>query len=220
MELFNVDQFDSKEELWFSYYLSELKQHGYIDNYKHHPKTFVLSDAVYVNVFVKMKTFNKPKKVKLLNESKYTPDFEINWNKKAKDVFYWTDGGVYDKGTYPYSKPNKDNFIPFNAQYDNLGNPFTLVDVKGAVAGRNNNSAISFPINQKFLMKTTQLFVQKVVVSLCEKGLFYRSFFPRTVVADEKYKRNCTHGKEGDSKIKVDVRLIEKWLKIKDGNKG
>lgn len=216
MQLMDTPKFDSVEEKWFEYYLSELKQHGYIHDYEYHPETFVLSDAQYANVFIKMKTFNKPKEVKFLNESKYTPDFIINWTNKAKDVFYWTSGGVYEKGFYPYSKPNKDNFIPFKAQYDNDGNLFTIVDVKGAVAGRNNNSAVSFPINQKFLMKTTQLFVQKVVVSLCEKSIFYKTFFPRTVVAEEVYKKDYKRGgkilaHEGDSKIKVEIKLIEKW---------
>ena len=69
-------------------------------------------------------------------------------------------------------------------------------------------------------MASQGTFVQKIVISLCEKGLFYKTFFPRFVVASEVYKKDYKRkgkliAKEGDSKIKVDIRLIEKWLKLK-----
>lgn len=69
-----------------------------------------------------------------------------------------------------------------------------------------------FPIIQKWLM-SKGTFVQKVVVTLDEKGIFSRSFTPRSVIANEVYKKNCKFGKEGDSKLKYEPKLIEQWTK-------
>lgn len=219
-----IEQFDSIEEKWFSYYLSELKTHGLVDHYEYQPESFILSDEYHKSLYIKKKNHNELTDVKLLNGHVYTPDFLIHWNKRAEGIAFWKDGGVYDKGVFPYSKPRRDSFIPFVAHSINDGDMVTYLDVKGAMVGRNNTSGVTFPLNQKWLA-SKGLFIQKIVVSLCEKGLFFRTFFPRATVAEEVYKRDYKRGgkilaQEGDSKIKVEIRLIEKWLKMKGYGKG
>lgn len=214
-----IEKFDSVEEKWFSYYLSELKAQGLVKSYEYQPASFQLSEEYKRYVFIKKKNHNEPASVKLLNGHIYTCDYRIVWNKCAEGIAFWREGGVYEKGMFPYSKPRRDSFIPFVAHNTNDMEIVTLLDVKGAVVGRNNSSGVTFGLNQKWLA-SQGVFVQKVVVSLCEKGLFYRSFFPRAVVVEEVYKRDYKRGgkilaHEGDSKIKVEIRLIEKWLKMK-----
>lgn len=215
IELFDIENFDSKEEMWFSYYLSELKERGFIKDFIHQPYTFTMTEPYMSNMFVEKRNHNEQKDVKLLNESTYTPDFEITWDKKANGLLYWVQGGVYKRGAYPYSKPRRDYFVPFVANTNGLGQTLSYVDVKGTFGASDR----SFSLTQKF-MASQGTFVQKIVISLCEKGLFYKTFFPRFVVASEVYKKDYKRkgkliAKEGDSKIKVDIRLIEKWLKLK-----
>ena len=57
------------------------------------------------------------------------------------------------------------------------------------------------------------VFVQKVVVSLCEKSIFYRTFTPRTVVSGEVYKKDYKDKKAGESKLKYKPVLIEHFVK-------
>ena len=121
---------------------------------------------------------------------------------------------MYNKGVYPYSKANKDNFVPFKAA--NSDEPYSYIDVKGESVGRNNSSAITFPINQKYVMQQFDVFIQKITVSLSEKGIFAKTFTPRQVIIDEVYKVNCKTGKIGESKIKYQPVLLEQFLKLKN----
>lgn len=211
-----VEGFDSKEEKWFNYYLSELKQKGYINEFYYQPETFTLCDEYHKNVFVKRKNHNKPTEVKLLNGAVYSPDFLIEWNKKAHGILFWWGGGVYEQGATRYSKPRRDAFIPFVAQSTEDQQIVSWIDVKGTFG----MSDRSFSLTQKWVA-SKGLFVQKIVISLCEKGLFYRSGFPRVVVAEETYKKDYKRGGKtlahaGDSKIKVEIKLLEHWLKRKE----
>lgn len=210
--IMEIEEFDSKEEKWFSYYLSELKQRGLIQRWEYQPETFILSDEYKQHVFVEKKNHNQITDVKLLNPHSYTPDFKIVWDKSAHGKLYWQQGGAYKQGAAKYSKPRRDAFIPFVAYHIGTDEICTLVDVKGTFGASDR----AFSITQKW-MATRGMFVQKVVVSLCEKGIFYKSFFPRIVVAEEVYKRDGKRGsnewKAGDSKIKVEVKLIEHWLR-------
>jgi hypothetical protein len=56
---------------------------------------------------------------------------------------------------------------------------------------------------------------------LTPKGLFNRSFTPRTVITDEVYKRDYKRGdvnkKAGDSKLRFEPRLLQHWVKLKNG---
>ena len=202
-----IEQYDSVEEKWFSYYVKELLNAGWLLNAKYQPKSVEITPEQFVHAYVKKRDTNEIKQIKLVNSLSYTADWELVWNKKAEGVFYWQEGGIYPRNFYPYSKARAGHFIPFFAS-----GQVSIVDIKGAVIGRSNTSAITFPLKQKFLLKDGT-FVQKIVVSLSEKGIFARTFFPRQVVIDEVYKRDCKFGKEGESKIKVPVRLLEQWIK-------
>ena len=211
------DEFASKEERLFSYYISELILGGWVKEAIYQPMSFVLSEDKTVDVFIKKKNHNDHKAIKLLNKHHYKPDWKIIWGKKAEGIFYWISGGIYNQGVFPYSKTRRDCFVPFKASIFE-GEVFSYVDIKGETVGRNNSSGITFPLNAKWMLQQHDLFVQKIVVSLTEKGLFYRTFFPRRTVIEEVYKRDYTRngeliGKKGDSKIKVDIILMEKFIK-------
>lgn len=204
------DEFDSKEEMWFFYYLSELKAHGWLKDFVYQPVSFVLSEDVFVPVMNEGKNINKLSKVKLTRGASYTADFKLIWDRKSKGVFCWSDMGVYPKGHFPYRKARANSFIPFYASTHNQ-DLISYVDVKGTNVQA--YGLAKFSIVQKWLYKKG-VFVQKIVVSLDEKSIFAKTFFPRTVVSTEVYKRNCKFGKEGDSKIKCDIKLIESWTKL------
>jgi hypothetical protein len=208
-------KYDSKEELMMSYYITELLDGGWLNKATYHPESFVLSEKVEVPVFIRKKDFNEPKNIKILNEHKYTCDWELEWNKKSEGIFYFLSGGVYDNGVHPYSKPRKNNFVPFmaHAKEDSIS---SYIDVKGGFAGRNNTSGITFPVNQKWTMKALDVYVQKVVITLDKKGLFYKTFFPRNVIISEVYKKDYKEFKAGDSKIKCEPQLIQHFIKWKE----
>ena len=209
-------EYASKEELLFSYYVNELLVGGWLKKATYQPESFTLSKEQCVDVFIKKKNHNESKQIKILNKHSYTADWELIWNKKASGIFYWLDGGVYDQGVFPYSKPRKDKFIPFMAQNGDEGLT-SYIDVKGEFVSQSNSSGITFPLNQKWIYNVLDLFIQKIVVSLSEKSIFARTFTPRTIITSEVYKKDYKKGnkKAGDSKLKYTPILLEHWVKNK-----
>jgi len=203
-----VDGYASKEELLFSYYISELINNGWVEKAEYQPTCFKLSDEKLVHVFEKGRTKNDIKYVKLANDVVYTADWKIIWNKRAEGVFYWVEGGVYEKGFYPYRKARHSSFIPFFAMTN--GNAFSFVDVKGSFSSAPGTA--TFSVKQKWLA-SMDVYVQKIIISLDNKSLFAKTFTPRQVIIDEVYKKDCKHGKAGESKLKFKPILIEQWTK-------
>lgn len=204
-------QFDSKEEAMFYSYVKELVYNKWAKSFYYQPESFTLSEDVFVHAYEETAKDTKMVKVKLTRGNVYTADFKIVWDKKAKGVFCWLEGGVYKKGFFPYSKQRKDNFIPFFARFEDE-ELVTYVDVKGSFS--NAHGLSTFSNQQKWLM-SKGTFVQKIVITLDDKGLFSKTFTPRTVVANEVYQRDCKYGKEGESKLKYEPKLIEQWTKLK-----
>ena len=203
-------EFQSNEEKWFSYYISELKNAGYIKEAVYQPEPFELSPDLFAHVFERGKKENKFVEIKLTREAVYTADWLIEWDRIALGVVAWHCGGVYDKGFFPYRKAHKDKFIPFFAF--TLDNKLvSYVDVKGTFSGAHGLS--KFSLQQKWLLNVYEIFVQKIVVSLDEKGIFARTFTPRQVIIDEVYKKDSKFGKKGQSKLKYEPLLFEKWKK-------
>ena len=199
-------KYASKEELMFSYYLSELKDAGFILETEYQPEPFVLCDEHKVFAYESHNDRNQMVDVKLTAKHVYTADWRILWHRSAEGIFYWQEGGVYHKGFYPYTK--KAKWIPFFAT-----SRTTFVDVKGGFVAQGNSSGVTFPLNQKWMMKEGW-FIQKAVVSLDEKGIFCRTFTPRQTIIDEIYKRDSYKWKAGDSKLKYEPRLLESFLKL------
>lgn len=202
--------YDSKEELMFSYYVSELLEGGWLHSAEYHPKSFDISEPRKAFAYVRNGHRNDLVWIELAKKHSYTADWKLVWNPKSAGIFYWETGGVYNKCFYPFNNNFADNFVPFYAQHKSEG-LVSVIDVKGEFGGSNNTSAITFPINQKVI---TDIFVQKVIVSLTIKSIFARTFTPRQVIIDEVYKKDYGTHKAGDTKLKYEPRLIEQWTKL------
>lgn len=210
------NSFDSTEERWFSYYLEELDAHGFIHQATYHPTSFRLSEHQDVKILQIVAGKVKDKEVKLIGEHIYTADWRIDWTPQADGVFFWKIGGAYKGNYYPYNKKGHNDYLPFIKH-----NGSTYIDVKGGFNGRNNNSATTFSLNQKWTYQLLDELVQKCVISLDDKCLFYRTFTPKKVIEEVVYKSDYLNKKskvmhkKGESKIKFECRTIDEYLKIK-----
>lgn len=203
-------EYDSKEELMFSYYLSELKEKGFLLGIEYQPQAFELAHETCVEARESTKKDETIKSITLTRSHIYTSDFKLLWDDSARGVLFWERYGTYGKNFFPYRKSHAQNFIPFYAD-----NNVTYVDIKGEYVGRSNTSGVTFGLNQKWTIQAYGIFVQKVVVSLSDKGLFARTFTPRTVITNEVYKVKTKDKEVGDSKLKYQPILLEQWIKQK-----
>ncbi len=172
----------SKEELYFTWYLNELGEAGYIDQYKYQPKPFLLVPKIHYKCQKKLKTKTKTIERVLFQDHKYQADFMIIWNEKARSIFFEVMESLY----LPYTKDQ----IMFIA---NQGKKiFSVVDVKGVY--NQNDAHRRFSINQKMVFYKYGIYVQAIIpVPAVKRGiptpksaLFYNSFMPRRYLFTDK----------------------------------
>jgi len=130
-------------------------------DYRYQSRTFVL--------FSGKKNILKFKKGSITpRDVSYTADFVISWDIKLLDKLFSIPGGGYSK-------------TPFVAA-EKSGHFFSIIDVKGSFAGKNNTSAITFPLKQKWMMQKYDIYVQKIIpISTVKgqgRGLFVDTFTP------------------------------------------
>lgn len=156
--------YDSQEEACFASWLLCMKKMGLVTDIVYQPFSFLLSPRQSKEVIKQLKTKTKIVDKFLLHPHKYTADFRF------------TGTGEYLEDM----EADKDGYY--------------WVDVKGSFAGGlRNSSAITFPINRKWVYEKYGVFVNKVI----PEKLFKKTFIPRDIA----------YGKSG--------KLLKKWSKCK-----
>ncbi len=199
-----MNQFKSTIEEYFSYYLNELKDNGFIEWWKYESNTYNLSDSISSIYLQYDKKGNiKEKSESLMREASITSDFTIKWLEKAKNVFY------LDR-TEPIHYMSRIKQIPFRV--DNIIDKISQVEIKGS-SEASTSSSVSFPYKQKWCYQMYNIYIQKIKPFHPTKGLlFEETFTPLKVMEYEIYKRDCKWGKAGTSKIKYKNITIEQFL--------
>lgn len=165
-------------ETYFEWYLTELRDNGFIEHIIREPFPIVLSPGCTYERFNFDKAQPKLEKARLFNENKYMFDYLIVWTPRAKELFY----NLLDTPVRIW--------CPFYAMIDSQGKHFSLVDVKppsGAMMYNNNTSSYTFPIIQKMIYYMYSLYVTKAIpIPLVQKGEIKsgnkNSLFPTTFV--------------------------------------
>ena len=142
--------FDSQEEVWFSAWLHEAQEKGYVIYHKYHPSSFLLSVNQTYKVEKQLKTKVKVIHKHLLRPHWYQTDFKVAFSKSFLESFKTK---LYSTGEYYW------------------------IDIKGVFAGRNNTSAVTFPLNQKWVYEKYNVFVNKVV----PERFFKHTWVPQSV---------------------------------------
>lgn len=180
--------FDSYEELYFSWYLCELIDNGFIDCYRYQPKTYELSGNKSYKTIKPLKTKLKEEEHTILQPHSYTPDYAIYWRPEAIGVFC---KGLSESVTYD----QKDAFFWVNMRVS--GN-YSLIDVKPMFDMQNMTR--QFIINQKWLYDKHNIYCQKVI----PEHLFKKTFTP------ERFLKTNKSGK--DRKLDFKPRSLREYL--------
>jgi len=201
-----MHNYASNEEWYWSWYLEELRQTGFISHIEYQPKPFKICDPVKISYNVQMKRKGTvQKEIPILQGSEYTADWAWWWTDKAKEIFFTTD---------PFKNPKDFPFF-VNTKGSSY---FSVVDVKGTFDP--NNNVRMFAMNQKMIYKLYGIYVQAIVPrptvkvvgesdppSLIIKpktALFYKTFTP------QRYLRTDASGKP--RKILYPVKPITQFV--------
>jgi len=147
--------YDSKEEVYFLWYLSELERAGLVSKVEYQPKTYVLREPEHYQWEKQLKKKVKTMEGSLLRGCSYTYDFHWLWEEKTRGTFF-------DNIT----SGKKLTAVPFWTNRD-----VSCVDVKGGFRGRNHRE---FEVKRKWLRDKYDIFVQEVIPG----KLFAKTFTP------------------------------------------
>jgi len=117
-----------------------MMQNGFVKDFQYEPETFILSEPVYVHHEYQDKTAKGKVKIvskdyHVLHGMNYTPDFKIVFEKVPECM-------------------KKNPYIRDNVWW---------IDTKGSYNGKNNQSAITFPLKAKILWEKHGILVEKFV---------------------------------------------------------
>jgi hypothetical protein len=165
------DYFKSDGEWYFSWYLDDLMDAGYVDDWEYESETFTLATPSKLPWKKQLKTKVKDMEMSFLGKCTYNPDFKIFWTEKAKGVFYHNLG---DEITDPKT-------LPYFAAQDNI----SRIEIKPHHDFQNKTAQAVIKIKWLFQLGTyVQLVIPVPKVSKGGKvtpanGLFNSTFIPR-----------------------------------------
>lgn len=163
---------DSNEELYMAWWLDELQQAGFVKKWCR-AASYDLSKEAIVTVCRPGKRKQLTRLKKILAEHRYTPDFLVEWERNAADIF------VAGRPSAPLLTSRfLEGALADSAALD------TLIEVKPAYDGHNMTRL--FRINQKWMLDKHGLFVNLVIPA----KLFEVTFTPlRFLMTDKTMKQ-------------------------------
>ena len=176
-------EFDSKEELYFSWYLEVLRNWNFIESWEKIEEPFQLTSDLTIEYIKPMKRVeDKVLTQTLLSGRVYTPDFKVKWTDQAYNIFVQElkDG---EKITTPFIS-NKKNV--------------SIVEIKGVF---DNNNMTRLAINNiKDMYEKYGIYVCMTKIPM----LFKKTFTPeRYLLTDKSFKPR---------KIKYATRTIKEYI--------
>ena len=187
-----MHSFASDEEKYFSFYVEELKEAGYIRDYEYQPDAYVLATPFFYEYDKQLKTKTKVIVQKFIQEHIYTPDYLIYFYEKARGLFFNT-----------FSDRANLKKIPFVANEGKTKGmlPFSVIEIKAGFSKFNMGREAG--LHQKWVMARYGEYVQKVIISN-KTGIFKTTFTP------EKFLTTNKSGK--DRKIHFQPKTLEEFL--------
>ena len=187
--------FDSLDELYISWYLQELKDNGYIDSFEYEPESFMLAEGLKGRKVEYEQLQTKVKKstplCSLLKGHKYTPDFKVNWNIKAENIFYT------DHVNISVNPP----FKVYNSQT-------SILEIKPN-SKKHVGSKAKTNISRKMVLEKYGIYVEEILY----ETLFYPTFFPqRYITKDNKRMSQIRHS------TKFKMASLSEYLNNKKNN--
>lgn len=196
----------SNEELYFSYYLEELKEAGYIKEWSYETSKFELSTTVSIEKqyedLSKVKETLKKKEVPIDQGKTCTADFTIIWEPIAEGLFYYNCGTIVEdlKLNLPFIVYSTTDCISFTS----------YIEIKPEVENtRVVSSSVSFPYKASWVLDKYGVYIQKIK-PLGKGGLFHQTFVPKKYIDETRYKKDYTHTKSGFKYKAGDISI--KWV--------
>ncbi len=186
--------FDSKGEVYISFWLDELKDDGYIKEWTSQPSPFILTKKITRDIEKQLKTKTKIIKESVMQGMIYTADFEIIWTEKAINSNLLCD--FYEK-----NKKIKNQLFSFNNKSYIEAKP-DQINLKKTFDPNGMVRSVRSKIKQVFDK-------HNIVVELVfHNNLFFNTFTPTRYLMKDKITGTRTIGYETRT-LKEFIELIK-----------
>ena len=194
-------KFRSDDEVFFAWFLDELLEEGYVDNWTYEEETFELVESHKVPWKRQMRTKVREEEFTLIQGCTYQPDFKIYWNEKAKGLFY------YD-AAFDIHKP--EGKLPYFYARDGV----SRIEIKPSHDFQNKTAQAVIKI--KWLLQVKNIYVQVVnpIPKVSKSGgikpkdaLFHALFVPERYFMTDGYTKQRT--------IRFKKQTLSEWGDIK-----
>lgn len=201
-----MKQNDSTHEDYFEWWLEEAIQAGLVISYER-PEPFIITPKQVYDHAKVLKSKTVITQRTLFHPHTYKPDFKIVWKNPHLHCDILT-----------ITSENEKHFISQDSKH-----PFTFLDIKpDRIGPRMQNSAHTFPFNQKMMYDKFGIYVQKVILYPASntqgknRTLFTETWTPKKLLEhpDWKYKKDCKFGLKGESRIKWECRTVEEFISL------
>lgn len=211
-------EFDSAEEMWFSWWLEELKRYGVVVSWQYHAKTWQLSRPCSLLWSVQGARKELQKSKSLLRAHSYTADFTVQWT--CSD-FVNVGTVLMATGLDGYNLRMVSPYRPDAVMVVSNANLISYVDVKGNFA-RGHSKSESFEVKRGQIWDQYGEYINRIIPYTSAKKktydaetqepmdgggkpcLFRDTFYPqRFLLTDKGHSARKIHGP---------VRRIEEWL--------
>ena len=167
-------EIDSKEELYYTWWLEDLQSKDIIKNFEK-GRTYDLSNKFDIHYIKELKSKSKEETQSIMHDHKYSPDFEIHFNYSNEYINKLLH--VYDV-TCP--KTSKWTNEPLLVNSIGMPNRSVIVEIKPSFDA--NNMTRLFRLNQKWMMDKYDIYVNEVEIA----KLFESTFTPSRYLYTDK----------------------------------
>jgi hypothetical protein len=202
-------------ELYFEWWLNDLKAAGYVKEYVREPEKFSVLPTAPYGRYKRFKT--KPKEREEFNlfpKIDYTCDYKITWTEKAEYIFYEK---INETQTFLFGRPLfvADEFV---GAEEGTFDTISYVDVKPTTSavrqGAKASTSHTFPLKARMLWEHHCIFINKCVpIPMSGTGfnsaLFTQSFVPVRYLT--------TDGGKQQRKIKWSYKLMQNYINERVG---
>lgn len=194
-------------EMYFEWWLDDLKEEGFITEYIREPQTFILKPEVEVS-YPKGKKILKIAKQAILNPITYTPDYKVAFTQKGVNILFLV---ISEMGSLSEKYNRNLHFLSVENLRSLKDNVYILYfDVKAPSKAIRFSSGLSsareFPIKQRLMYDLKGVFVNKVVPIGSSTSLFEKTFYPKRYFQTDK-ERGLRKGMENKKNIKDFLKL-------------
>jgi hypothetical protein len=162
-------------EIYFEWWLDELKNKGLVISYLREPESFKLYEALNINYEKELKTKTKEMSFNLFREMIYTPDYLVRFDVSMSKFFGFVEDNCLKNSV------DRSKILGYTTKYSD-NDIYVYFDCKPTPQAEKYSNKVGssrdFKFNKRLLYEKHNLIVNKVIPCGIANSLYCKTFLP------------------------------------------